>query len=174
MTEELTDLILYATPSGPLGEQIDRYLTLTHDRFGPNNAHQYPAHCTLTGFFHDVPRSIPDYLAALAHARAQLGAPPEPMVSIERMRVDGGWYGLELRSRWLIELTAGFKRLAPNVARPDEVRLKTWLHLSLAYGFDAQYALDLASVASSGIDLTADIGWDVALWQRDGSIWTRH
>ena len=73
MTEDLTDLILYAMPSGPLGEQIDRYLTQTGERFGANTAHQYPAHCSLTGFFHDVPGSIPEYLAALENAVARSG-----------------------------------------------------------------------------------------------------
>lgn len=173
MTEEPTDLILYATPSGPLGAQIDRYLTDTRERFGANTAHQYPAHCTLTGFFHDVPRSIPEYLAALEQATADVGAPPTPMVTIERMRLEGGWYGLELQSPWLVDLAAAFARHAPNMARPDEVRLKTWLHLSLAYGFDDQRADDLATAASI-IDPSSGVVWEVALWQRDGLVWTRH
>jgi hypothetical protein len=173
VTEQLTDLIVYATPSGPLGEQINDYLTQTRERFGANTAHQYPAHCTLTGFFHDVPRAIPEYLAALAKATAEMVARTPVPVDIERIRLDGGWYGLELRSPWLIDLAAAFKRHAPNIARPDEVRLKDWLHLSLAYGFEEQHAIELASAASS-IDIASEVHWEVALWQRDGSVWPRH
>lgn len=171
--EQLTDLILYATPSGRLGEQIDDYLAETLTRFGANAAHQYPAHCTLTGFFHDVPRAIPAYLAALAQATNEMVSHGPVVVSVDRLRLEGGWYGLELQSRWLIDLAASFKRHAPNIARPDEVRLKDWLHVSLAYGFDDQQASELAS-AAEGIDITADVAWDVTLWQRDGSVWTRH
>jgi hypothetical protein len=173
VTEPLTDIILYATPSGPLGDQIDAYLAHTLERYGANTAHGYPAHCTLTGFFHDVARSIPEYVAALDDATVEVGVAPRPLVRIDGLRTAGEWFGLELQSPWLIDLAAAFKRRAPCVARPDEVRLKTWLHLSLAYGFDAMYADDLALAASS-IDVFAEVTWEVALWQRDGSIWKRH
>lgn len=100
--------------------------------------------------------------------------PPPPVpVAIERIRLDGTWYGLELQSPWLLDLAAAFKRHAPNIARPDEIRLKDWLHLSLAYGFDERQASEFACAASS-IEITSDVAWEVALWQRDGSVWTRH
>jgi ubiquitin-associated SH3 domain-containing protein len=172
MTDQRTELILYATPAGLLGEQIDRYLAESLDRYGANTAHRYPAHCTLTGFFRDDRDSIPGYLSALDTAFREVRRPSELPVTIERLRSDGPWYGLELTSPWLIELTAAFKRHAAPLAT-DEIRLKTWLHLSLAYGFDPDDADGLASLARE-LDVAADVTWAVALWERDGTTWTRH
>ncbi|MDG2026150.1 MAG: hypothetical protein P8J50_03515 [Acidimicrobiales bacterium] len=44
------ELILYATPTGPLAEELDRLFAQFAER-APTTAQTYPPHCTLTGFF---------------------------------------------------------------------------------------------------------------------------
>ena len=44
-------LIVYACPVGELAEQLETYFSKSRLACGPNQAHQYMPHCTLTGFF---------------------------------------------------------------------------------------------------------------------------
>ena len=44
------ELILYATPTGPLADACDRFFAAV-ESIGPTVAQTYPPHCTLTGFF---------------------------------------------------------------------------------------------------------------------------
>ncbi|MGC1309940.1 MAG: hypothetical protein WA885_22160 [Phormidesmis sp.] len=46
-------LILYVCPTGPMARQIETYFEQSQQRYGPNAAHAYMPHCTLTGFFED-------------------------------------------------------------------------------------------------------------------------
>jgi hypothetical protein len=81
-----SELIVYACPAGPLAEQIESFYAASRGRFGPNSAHAYPAHITLTGFFHDDAAAIPRYAAALEAARARaVAARPGSAVHIREL-----------------------------------------------------------------------------------------
>lgn len=148
------ELILYATPSGPLADACSRYFAAVE----PTVAQTYPPHVTLTGFFHrhDARRAT---AAAIA-----LDPVPVEAVEIKRLVCSDEWVGLEVGSPWLETAAAGFAERVQPGAGEDEIRLKDWLHLSLAYGID-----DLArhgARAEVEIDVTADVAWEVALWER--------
>lgn len=165
------ELIVYATPTGPLALACDRYWDEVID-VGRTTAQAYPPHCTLTGFFHRgsgrldrVGRDLSGAVGATAVDRA-------PCVEVTALRVDREWVGLELDSVWLSEVTERFVARHRTCEGEDTLRPKSWLHLSLAYGvgFDPVVHGDLA-LRLVDPDLAA--GWEIGLWQRDGDRWTR-
>lgn len=161
------ELILYATPVGPLADALtDAFERI--DRVAPTTAQTYPPHCTLTGFFHRSPSAIIRVRDEVARAEADAAPGAVEVVALHR-RTD--WIGLELRSEWLHDTTARFvqgHQLGPG---DDELRPKDWLHLSIAYGNG-----DLADAdeALGQLDPALPASWEIALWQRhpDGA-WTR-
>jgi hypothetical protein len=152
-------LIVYACPEGDLANQIATYFEASLSHFGPNTAHRYPPHCTLTGFFHDDDGSIPMYVRALEQALAECGDMPLD-VRIDQCVTEGAWHGLTLTAPGWIALTRRFAALAADSpTRTDSIRVKTDLHLSLAYGSDEHNQPGLARLALEGIDPGADVRW---------------
>lgn len=155
------ELILYATPTGPLADALDEQFHRI-SALGPTTAQTYPPHCTLTGFFHRREAEIPRILAEVDRAVRESGPMPADAVDIIALRRSADWVGLELSSPWLIEATQRFigcHRIGPG---DDPLRPKDWLHLSIAYGTD-----DIAAAAAATeLDLTLPVRWEVALWQR--------
>lgn len=156
------ELILYATPTGPLAQACAKYFS----DVAPTTAQAYPPHVTLTGFFH---RRDP---AAAVDAASSIDAVPPRSVEVRGLICNDDWIGLEIGSVWLESVTASFAERTPPAVGEDDIRCKDWLHLSLAYGI-----ADLAAHAArarAGIDPAAGVGWEVALWERlDGDRWTR-
>lgn len=168
----LTPLILYACPIGPLAQQLEVYFERGQARYGPNKAHSYMPHCTLTGFFHDAAIAIPGYVRAVDAALGHLDSPPRPVARVSAMAFHSDWHGLALESVWLKRLAAQFAQLAPPP--PNEaLRLKDWLHVSLAYGFDPAHADGLRELAQALVDPKAPVGWELRFYQRQ-SDWRCH
>lgn len=174
--ESPCELIVYACPTGPLAAQIATFFTASQERFGPNSAHAYPPHITLTGFFHDDAVAIPCYLAALesAHARAMATRPASP-VRIRKMAFRDGFHGLFINAPWLESLTADFIAAAASPSRRDRLRPKDRLHLSLAYGFRPADGSALAAMVTAMVDVAAPVEWELRLYERlpDGG-WLCH
>jgi hypothetical protein len=169
------ELIVYACPTGPLAEQIERYFAVSRAQVGPNAAHRYPAHITLTGFFRDEAPAIPGYLAALEQALAWAQPDrPEPVFQITDLLLGNEFHGLLIESPWAEALTAEFKLRAHSPTCSDEIRLKRNLHLSLAYGFAAEQHLALTSLAAEHIDLEAPVNWELRFYERAGEQWACH
>lgn len=168
--------IVYSCPIGPLAEQIERYFLSSAKRYGPNTAHQYMPHCTLTGFFHNEPHAIERYISALSRAQAQaMEHATEPALVVRELLLQHDFHGLLLDATWLRTLVVEFARLALSSTRRDEIRLKHWLHLSLAYGFPPEQHELLSQLAQEMIDIRAPVAWQLRFYERheDGS-WTCH
>ncbi|MEI7770036.1 MAG: 2'-5' RNA ligase family protein [Chloroflexales bacterium] len=169
-------LIIYACPTGPLAAQVAAFFGSSLERFGPNSAHAYPPHITLTGFFHDDAAAIPRYVAALesARARAMASRPASPVQIREVVSLDD-FHGLLIDSPWLESLTADAIAAAASPTRRDGLRPKTNLHLSLAYGFRPQDGPALATMATALVDVAAPVAWELRLYERlpDGG-WLCH
>jgi len=168
--------IVYACPVGELADQLEEYFARSRAAGCQNAAHQYMPHCTLTGFFYDRRERIPAYVRnlsdALEDARPML---PEETVAITGMRLGPELHCLELESPWLKDLVADFaSRVADAFAR-QSLRLKDWLHLSLAYRFELRQRCTLERLAETIVDLKAPVVWELRFYERraDGS-WTRH
>ena len=166
----LSELILYAVPTGPLAQEIASYFALLADR--PTEAQRFPAHCTLTGFFHDAPASVETYAAAAASAVAAEGP---TAVWVRELGVHADWIGLELESPGLKAVASGFAARTTDVGtRADPIRLKDWLHLSLAYGHGADDHGELAHLARERVDPGTAVAWDLCLYERRGLTWITH
>ena len=157
------ELILYATPTGPLADACAAYFGAVE----PTTAQTYPPHVTLTGFFHRRDA------AGVIDAAATIDDVPPGVVEVRRLNCTDDWVGLEIGSTWLEAATAAFAdRTPPPGVGEDEIRRKDWLHLSLAYG-----VTDLAPHAEHArraIDPALAAGWEVALWERStGGRWDR-
>lgn len=179
------ELILYATPTGPLAEQCAAYFDAASQTLGPTTAQTYPPHCTLTGFFRRTDAGVARAVAEIAPVIAAAGPVPGDAVTVVGCHATAEWVGLELRSPWLSDLAASVAdghTLAPG---DDALRLKDWLHLSLAYGTAIDRpAADRSSIAllldrygalaEVMIDPNAAVGWEVGLWERTDQGWVRH
>lgn len=158
-----TALIVYACPIGPLAEQVAAFYTVSRERFGPNSAHAYPPHITLTGFFHDDAAAIPLYRSALA---AALAARPAGAIRITDLLTTAKFHGLLITAPWLEALTADFAAQAHSPTRCDPVRVKDNLHLSLAYGFAPGDGPALGDLARTMVDPAAPVRWELRFYER--------
>jgi hypothetical protein len=174
----VTDLIVYAHPIGELAAQLEQYFETSRERFGANAAHKHPVHCSLTGFFHDDIASVPIYIDALRSTLAdhhdRSGSDLVP--SVDQLRLEGDWFGLELSSAPLVVMMETFAARQPTLARIDELRVKTWLHVSIAYEFNSEHAVELAALAQTTINAGSQVDdWHLGLWERSpGNQWHCH
>lgn len=176
LLSDISELILYACPLGPLAAQLDDYYTESFQRCGENAAHRYMPHCTLTGFFHDHPASIPFYIQTLDTLIHQNPLPQEePLIKIVQLLFEPQFHGLQLESPWLLTFVSEFIGMAESATRTDTIRPKTWLHLSLAYEFPGTNHPTLQCLAEERVDITAPVGWELRFYERhtDNS-WTLH
>jgi len=168
--------IIYACPLGELGHQLESYFQITLANCGANAAHKYMPHCTLTGFFVDELRAVPLYLQTLGLVLTQtLQTCAQPAVTINQISFQPNWHGLEIQSPWLKQLIANFASTVSSATLQETIRLKDWLHLSLAYEFDPEQHDTLIKVAQETINLQASVQWELRFYQRhpDWS-WTCH
>ena len=173
--EPLTKFIVYACPVGPLARQIDAYFERTRTQIGLNTAHEYMPHITLTGFFHDQPSTALPYVQTLDTALSNTSVTDNPLVTINELLINEQFHGLGIDAPWLKELTAVFAQNAHSPTRSDNIRLKDWLHLSLAYGFQPEQAEPLAQLAREMIDLNTAVSWELRFYQRHpDKSWTCH
>lgn len=169
MNDAQRELILYACPEGELAMRLQAYYEQARDDCGPNAAHRYPPHITLTGFFHDSSASTSRYTLALREALSMAHKKARCTVRIERMMFEPNFHGLVIASPWLKHMTATFAAQAKSSTRSDALRLKDWLHLSLAYDFDVVHATHLKHLAIELVDISAQVNWEVRLYERYGN-----
>ncbi|MCU0568002.1 MAG: hypothetical protein MUF49_15555 [Oculatellaceae cyanobacterium Prado106] len=175
MGEATSELILYACPTGELADQIEMYFQNSLKICGANAAHRYMPHCTLTGFFKDEEGAIAHYQQAVEQALAQSPPPPSPVITVTQMNFREDWHGLELRSAWLKQFVPRFADLAESPTRKEALRLKSWLHLSLAYDFSPDHASTLMQLATQSIQPQSMVTWELRFYQRHPqSTWTCH
>ena len=162
----MAKFIVYACPIGELAKQLEDYFEQSQRICGKNAAHHYMPHCTLTGFFQDAEAAIPIYLQALDRTLTKAQPYPRPAVTITQMTFRPDWHGLELRSDWLAQQVVDFANSVHSPTRLEELRLKTWLHLSLAYKFQSEQADKLAHLARQLIHPETVVEWEVRFYQR--------
>jgi hypothetical protein len=168
--------IVYACPLGDLADQIERYYAASLAACGANAAHSYMAHCSMTGFFRDDRATVDTYIEALdAAVRRAWPTRPLPALSITGITLGPEFHGLLLSSPWLQTLIADFARTACSSTRRDALRLKDWLHLSLAYAFPPDQHATLVALARDLVDISAPVSWELRFYERhaDGD-WTCH
>jgi ubiquitin-associated SH3 domain-containing protein len=172
----VVELILYACPTGALAEQVEAFFAESKRRIGPNSAHAYMPHCTLTGFFHADAAAISRCVDCAEGAlRRSLPTRPVPPIKVDRLCFEAHWHYLALRSQWACYLAADFAREAA-IARPiDAIGVKDDLHLSLAHRFPPEQSAPLAGLAREMVNPRAPVAWELRLYQRhpDGA-WTCH
>ncbi|MEM1310123.1 MAG: hypothetical protein AAF892_06960 [Cyanobacteria bacterium P01_D01_bin.71] len=169
-------LIVYACPVGELADQLDIYFSKSRVIYGPNTAHRYMPHCTLTGFFEDATSSIPKYTRALERSlKRYRRSQPTPPLEVSGMAFRDDWHGLELASDWLKKLVLDFVCTATSPTRKSPLRPKDWLHLSLAYGFVPDQAEALKTLAQEVINFAAPVEWELRFYQQNPDLsWICH
>ena len=160
--------IVYACPVGELANQLETYFAKSRLTCGPNSAHKYMPHCTLTGFFEEQARAVPNYTQKLERSYKRLRrSQPYPVIDVKDLSFRPDWHGLELNSDWLKKVVLDFACTATSPTRTSPLRLKDWLHLSLAYDFQADHAETLATLAMDLIDPRATVQWELRFYQRN-------
>lgn len=170
----MPQFIFYACPVGPLAEQLAAYFERSQQACGPNAAHAYMPHCTLTGFFEDEESAIAHYIHTLEGTLLEYRRNiPTPPILIKQLILRPRWHGLALEAPWLKQLIAIVAtRVSPTQREP--LRLKDWLHLSLAYKIDPACEPTLRQTASDLIDLSTPVAWELRFYQRSGHQWHCH
>ncbi|MCC6435291.1 MAG: hypothetical protein IT196_09705 [Acidimicrobiales bacterium] len=165
-------LILYAVPTGLLGEQCDRFFRMAR-AVAPTAAQTYPPHCSLTGFFHRPVHRVAESTDALALTFDRSGLDPAGRVEACEVQLLGlrrhdGWLGLELASERLSAVAAAFALACAPRRQPgdDALRLKDWLHLSLAYDTDGDTLDRHGALAHAVVDDGLQCDWEIGLWRR--------
>ncbi len=165
----MRELILYATPVGPLASACREFF----DASTPTTAHTYPPHVTLTGFFRRGDARADAMVERAREVLADAGPPSAGSIEVVDLLARPDWVGLEVSSQWLTDLASTFARGDVARAEEDAIRLKTWLHLSLAYGVDDLSAH--AAMANELVDPALPVEWEVSLWERlPTGRWRRH
>jgi hypothetical protein len=178
------ELILYAEPGGELGARCAEFWAAMSAADAATDAQTYPPHVTLTGCFHRDPSRVMPILDA--YSRAVDAAAPRGLDGVRWMapaalelQVDDAWAGFHVAAPWMDAVVAAFtapdSAAHPATSGDDELRLRSWLHLSLAYGdgYD-DCARTAAAAHAAGLQgLTSEGEWTVSLWRRDGSSWDR-
>lgn len=165
--------IVYACPVGELNQQIETYFLKSRMECGENAAHKYMPHCTLTGFFEDEISTINLYCQALKTAYKNCKMPLE--IEIVAMLLKTKWQGLQLQGENLKTAIAHFAQIAQSPTQKEPIRLKDWLHLSLAYSYPAEHQEKLAQLATEIIDIQAPVEWELRFYQRHPDwTWTCH
>ncbi len=159
--------IIYACPVGELNDRLEVYFTKSLQLCGENTAHKYMPHCTLTGFFIDELSSVPFYIEALY--RAYKNAKNNNLsldIEIKGLTFREKWHGLELKANGLKQLIINFTQIENSPTRTEKLRLKDWLHLSVAYDFDYRDGENLKSLATELIDLNSKVNWELRFYQK--------
>ena len=160
--------IVYACPVGELAEQLAIYFAKSRLTIGSNTAHHYMPHCTLTGFFEDTTRSVPQYTQTLTRSFKRFQrSQPDPVLEVQKLSFRADWHGLELSSEWLRRLITDFVCTATSPTRKSSLRPKEWLHLSLAYDFTPDQDEALRSLAQSLVHPDAPVAWELRFYQRN-------
>ena len=163
----MAQLIIYACPVGPLEQQIKSYLEKAQARYGRNAAHAYMPHCTLTGFFEDEVSAIPDYVDKLNVSFDEYrDRIPSPSIKIKQLTFNPNWHGLALEADWLKQIVADFAGRSHSLTRSQSLRLKDWLHLSLAYEFKPDHAAGLTQLAKELIDVSSAVSWELRFYEQ--------
>ncbi|MEM9156922.1 MAG: hypothetical protein AAGB13_18115 [Cyanobacteria bacterium P01_F01_bin.33] len=170
------EFIVYACPTGAIDTQLATYFQRSQTECGPNTAHRYMPHCTLTGFFHDESESVPMYVDSLERSLAKVGSTrSEPVIAITALTFQPEFHYLKLESEWLLGLVREFRDRAHSNTRTDDLRLKDWLHLSLAYGFPPEQYLLLQCLAAEVIDPRSPVDWELRFYEHHpDNAWTCH
>ena len=160
--------IVYACPVGELNHQIENYLHRSRELYRENKAHKYMPHCTLTGFFTAKLDSIPIYIQALDKAYVEAKNTNLSLnVKIKRLAFNKNWHGLELQADSLKMLITNFAQTKTLLNYQEKLRLKDWLHLSLAYDFNPAYEAELKKLAMVMIDIKANVNWELRFYQKN-------
>lgn len=167
------ELILYATPGDELGTACELFFQELASSGRATTAQHYPPHVTLTGFFRRPPSSVERVAAEVS---ASIAATPASAVVVRSLLGRDDWIGLEIESEWFLGVAQAFA--SRHVVQPgdDPIRLKTWLHLSLAYGDQPQghKTEDYLEHAKAAINPDAPATWSIGLWERIGREWIEH
>ncbi|WP_019509430.1 hypothetical protein [Pleurocapsa sp. PCC 7319] len=160
--------IIYACPVGKLNRFLETYLAKSCQLCGENTAHKYMPHCTLTGFFNADFQSVTLYIEALNQTYIEAKYQNLSLdIEIIKLTFNEKWHGLELQANGLKQLIRNFTLLTNYSNRLEQLRLKDWLHLSLAYDFDPEDSNKLQNLATEIIDLKADVSWELRFYQKN-------
>lgn len=171
-----SQFILYVCPTHELAQQLDQYFDRSRQQCGENRAHQYMPHCTLTGFFQDSQEAIALYTDAIESVLATANTTkPDPVAAVTQLLFLPHWHGLTIAAPWLKTVTQAFATQAVSPTRSEKLRLKDWLHVSLAYGFELSQGGALKQLAKEWVDPKATVGWELRFYQQSPqNDWTCH
>lgn len=164
------ELIIYATPTGQLAAQLQTYWRRAGE-LGPTTAQTFPAHCSMTGFFHRGAKGLDHAIEIVSRTKEQRPL-AQGAVMVHQLVHDENIVFLDLLANELVFLTIDLVAEFKAKGSEEPLRLKRNPHLSLAYG--AGELRPYAELARDTLDISAKTAWEIGLWERLGEKWKRH
>jgi ubiquitin-associated SH3 domain-containing protein len=162
----VAELILYACPVGPLATAIEAHWRQVESSVGPNSAHEYMPHVTLTGFFRAAPSEIHRHVEVIGQLVME-EPPPPSAVSVTGALYEPDFHVLTVESRWAARLARRFAdRCPPTATRAAAIRPKDRLHVSLAYGFTPDDGPTLQRMSRAAVDPSLPTVWELRFYER--------
>ena len=163
------ELLVVATPVGPLAHAIDAYRQAVVVRIGINPAHRSPPHCLLTRSFYDRLTSARSYRRAIV---ATLRSQQRLLRGVATaLTTNQEWHSLEIESPSLTALAVEIAAGGTSATRHEHVMAHSLLRLALATDFDAADHHLLSELAHRIVDPALPAEWRVDLWERSDGNW---
>ncbi|XP_065183653.1 ecdysteroid-phosphate phosphatase-like [Sycon ciliatum] len=161
------EYVLYASPGGELGSQLEDLWAESLAQCGRNGAHKSFPHITLCQFFSGEDSKLPQVMRAVATCVQGMGEPPEKFDL--SFYSSGSYIGLFLEdqpaTKWLKTIVQRIAGELPKVGVKMEPHKKQ-LHMTLAYQFHSDQQKTLETLCRK-VKPDAPGKWELRLYSRD-------
>ncbi|XP_026734892.1 ubiquitin-associated and SH3 domain-containing protein B isoform X2 [Trichoplusia ni] len=165
--DEPREYIFYASPTGPLLNQLLEFWDKSKAISGWNGAHNFPPHITLVSFFKAPDETSLQLGKAVKHVVENVGDPPncplklEPYVSHNFMAL----FVSDEHADYLKRIAVQYVKQVSSIPINLEAHVKS-LHITLAYHFDVA-AYDELKRLVDDMQPSDQPGWELRLYSRD-------
>ena len=159
----MTKYILYARPSGALGAELGSFWA--QSKKNPklsNEAHAYPPHCSLTGFFSGQSK---DFTKKLVSAlKKSVAETKKGKIQVQGITQSGNFHYIGLNSKYLSKVTDKF--IANAKTQVIRKKASSKYHITLAHKFDSKAKKGLKKLEKN-IDTSKSASWSICLYKKE-------